>query len=151
MFEPERITWFMVADGAKARLFESKGRKLGWKLVDEWCDADARTPSRELGEDRPKRGRKSGSGGRFAVDVLSEHEKAEEAFIHERAKFLNRAEATGKFDQLVLTAPPSALGAFRKRLSADAAGKYILVLDKDLTNTPPKELYEYFKGNVERW
>jgi len=151
MFHPSRITWFMVADGTKARLFESSGRPEGWKLVNEWQDEMARSPSRDLGDDRPARGVKSGSGSRYAIDVSDEHEKAEASFIQERATFLNSSAADGAYDQLVLTAPPTALGIFRKRLSPDATAKYVSVLDKDLTNMPEQELYEYFKNNIERW
>lgn len=151
MYEPERTTWFMIADGAKARVFESRGRVHGWKLMQEWNDKEARIPSRDWGSERPSRGRKSGSGQRYAIDISSEHEKAEEAFIRERAEFINKAEAGARFTQLVLTAPPAALGAFRKRLSPEVASKHIFVLDKDLINTPNKELLEYFRCNIERW
>ncbi len=151
MIHPDRTTWFMVADGTKARLFESSRRGDRWKLIKEWRDDAARAPSRELGDDRPTRGWKSGSGTRYSVDVPSEHDKAEEAFIQKRASFLNSAATDGAYDQLVLTAPPAALGIFRKRLSPEATAKYIAVLDKDLTNMPDHELYEYFNNNIERW
>jgi len=151
MYGPKRKTWFLIADGAKARLFESLGRSRAWKLINEWEEANARSPSRELGDDRPTRGRKSGSGGGYAVDTLSEHDKAEELFVRERAGFINDAAIAGEFDQFVLTAPPAALGVFRKCLSAEVVGKYISVLDKDLTNVPENELSEYFKNNIAHW
>ncbi len=141
----------MVADGAKARLFESLGPRERWELIHEWDDAAARTPARELGGAPPVRGRNIASGGRYAVDVKSEHDKAETSFIHECTKFLNSALVDKSFDQLVLAAPPGALGEFRKRLSSDIISNFIGVFDKDLTNMPDQELFEYFKERLVRW
>ncbi|MEO1241857.1 MAG: host attachment protein [Pseudomonadota bacterium] len=151
MHVPARKTWFMIADGTKARLFESAGWRQGWKLLDEWDDAAARAPSRELGDNKPTRGVKSGSGARFAIDPSSEHDKAEDSFIRERADFLNDAANGERFDQLVLTAPPAALGLFRKRLSPATTQRCISMLDKDLTNVPEPELRDYFQTNLKRW
>ncbi len=147
----KRKTWFLVADGTKARVFESEGPKTSWECVEEWRDDDARAPARELGADRPVRGRKIGSGQNYAIETPSEHDKAEAAFIRQCADFINASARKGAFDQLALAAPPRALGEFRKRLSADAAGKYISVLDKDLTNLSDHDLLKYYRTHIERW
>ncbi len=120
-------------------------------LVEEWRDNPARSPTRDLGDNRPTRGRKSGSGARFAVDAQNEHEKAEESFVATLASFLNTSALNGKYDQLVVAATPSALGILRKQLSSDTIAKQTAVFDKDLTNMPEKELREYFQDNIERW
>lgn len=151
MYRPKRTTWFLVADGTRGRLFESAGYKEPWTLIDEREDEAARAPDRELGSERPGRGVKSGSGARYAVEAASEHDKAEKAFIEERALFLNAAEREGAFDQLVLAAPPRALGALRAKLSPETIARCIGVFDKDLTKTPEKELEDYFKQKLERW
>jgi protein required for attachment to host cells len=151
VLKPKRKTWFIIADGSKARCFESSGPRKKWTLFDEKSNPDARAPERALGSERPTRGVKIGSGSRFAVDALSEHEKVEETFIQERANVLNAAARDGAFDQIVLAAPPAALGVFRKRLSPEVTSKFIGVFDKDLTNMPDQELFEYFKGRLVRW
>jgi len=151
MYTPKQKTWFMVADGAKAKLFQSFGPRERWELINEWSDAAARTPARELGDAPPVRGRKIGSGGRYAIDVKSEHDKAEISFIHECTNFLNSGLLEKSFDQLVLAAPPGALGEFRKRLSTDITSSLVGVFDKDLTNMPDQELFEYFKERLVRW
>jgi protein required for attachment to host cells len=151
MYRPKRKTWFMIADGAKARLFESLGPRERWELIHAWDDAAARMPTRELGDAPPVRGRNIGSGGRYAVEVKSEHDKAEASFIHECTKFLNSALLDKSFDQLVLAAPPGALGEFRNCLSSDIISNFIGVFDKDLTNMPDQELFDYFKKHLVRW
>jgi len=151
MLTPKRITWFLIADGAKARLFESAGPKAEFTLKNEWSAPDARTPSRELGRDRPARGRNIGTGAPYAVDVPSPHNKAEEEFLTDGALDLNDAHKRDEFDQLLIAAPPTALGLLRKKLAPDVIAKLIGVLDKDLTYLPENDLHAYLLEALERW
>ena len=152
MLTPKRITWFLVADGAKARLFESYGPKAPWDRKGEWSDAGARAPSRELGRDRPARGRTIGTGAPFAVEApASLHDKAEEAFLAARAEELNQANSNDDFDQLAIAAAPAALGHLRKKLAAEVTAKLIGLFDKDLTNMADQDLHVYFLDKLERW
>ena len=104
-----------------------------------------------LWRDRPARGRTIGSGAPFAVQKASEHDKAGQAFLAARAQDITEAGKQGRFDQLVVAAPPSALGILRKKLPADATAKLIGVYDKDLTNEDEHNLQEYFLGTLEHW
>lgn len=150
MSTPSKNTWFIVADGAKALVFQSAGARAGWTLIHEWRDA-ARVPDRDLGRDRPIRGRTIGTGAPFAIDAPSLHDAAERAFIEERAVFLNAAAAKNSFGKLVLAAAPKALGILRKALGPEASSRVIAVFDKDLTKTPGDELLKYFVQRLERW
>ena len=149
MLIPKRRTWFFVADGAKARLFESAGFREPWNLKKEWCDDNARLPARELENERPGRGHTVGSGGRYSIVKRSKHEAAESAFAKAQTEFINSSLA--EFDQLVLVAPPGALGEIRKSLSTETTAKLIGVFGKDLTNMPDQELHGYFQKRLERW
>ncbi len=148
---PKRTTWFLIADSAKARIFESSGPKGVWTLVEETADDDARKPSRDLGRDRPPRGRTIGTGAPFAVTESSEHEKAGQAFLFARVQRIVEAGKQDRFDQLVIAAPPAALGAIRKQLSVETTATLIGVYDKDLTNETEQDLHEYFLEKLERW
>ncbi len=149
---PKRTTWFFVIDKAKARIIESAGVKSGWDLIEEWVDEAARSPARDLERDRPPRGRISGTGEPFAIDARkSEHDKAGEAFLSARACDLEEAVKNNRFDQLVIAAPPGALGVLRKRLHADVTAKIIGVFDKDLTNETDHDLHAYFVDKLEHW
>lgn len=148
---PKRTTWFFIADSAKARLFESTGPQGDWSLTNEWSDDDARAPSRDLERDRPTRGRTIGTGAPFAVEGKSEHDKAGEAFLAARAQDLAEAVGQSKFDQLVISAPPGALGLLRKKLHVDVTATLIGVYDKDLTNESERGLHDYFIDKLEHW
>ncbi len=106
-------------------------------------------PARELESERPGRGHTIGAGTRYAIETRSEHDKAEETFVKARAKFVSSA--IDDYDQLVLAASPKVLGIMRKALPADVTAKFIGVFDKDLTNMPDQELYQYFQKHLERW
>ena len=149
MLAPKRTTWFIIADGAKARLFESLAFREPWRLEHEWRDETARLPSRALENERPGRGRTIGSGSHYAVGGRSKHDEAEKAFVKTRAEFI--VASFERYDQLVLAAPPGALGEFRKHLPAKVTAKLIGVFDKDLTNMPDQELQAYFVKQLERW
>ncbi|WP_165793700.1 host attachment protein [Hyphococcus luteus] len=149
---PKRTTWFLIADSAKARIIESNGpHQGGWRVIEEWADEDARTPSRELERDRPPRGRTIGTGEPFTMEGRSEHDKAGEAFLAARAGDLAEAAKQTRYDQLVIVAPPSALGYLRKKLHPDVTAKVIGVYDKDLTNETERELHAYFVEKLEHW
>lgn len=151
MYKPQRTTWFLVADGSRMRLFESKGVKEPWDMIDCQEADDARKFSREIGRERPGRGRKSGPNARYAMNGAEPHEKLENEFIGGLAGILNKAAEEDKFDQLVIAAPPKALGALRAKLQPQLTAKYIGVFDKDLTNISEKDLFEYFQERLVRW
>ena len=148
---PKRTTWFLIADSAKSRIFESSGPGGTWTLVEENADEDARKPSRDLGRDRPPRGRTIGTGAPFSVTEADDHEKAGQEFLLARVQDIVEAEKKERFDQLVVAAPPAALGVIRKKLPADTTAKLIGVYDKDLTNETAQDLHDYFLEKLERW
>jgi len=146
-----RITWFLFADHAKARLYSSEGFSKPWALEREWFEADARKADRELSSAPPARNRKIGSGNRYSVEEPSPSDQAGEQFVTALAQFLNEAAREGRFHQLVLAAPARALSTLRRYLRGEATEKYIAVWDKDLTNMPEAELLSYCKDRLDRW
>lgn len=151
MIIPRRTTWFVIADGSRLRIYESKGVKAPWDLVETKDINVALKPSHELARERPGRGHKTGPDSRFAVERSEPHEKMELEFLTEVAKMLNKAAQDKKFDQIVVAAPPQALGTLRAKFQPQLTAKYIGVLDKDLTNMPEPELFDYFKERLVRW
>lgn len=152
MLTPKRKTWFLVADGAKARLFESCGPNTTFTLQNEWLNDEARTPDRDLGRERPVRSRTIGTGAPYAIASRSSpHDKAEEAFLAARAHDINEGNKKQVFDQLVICAPPAALGILRKRLATEVNAAIIGIVGKDLTNSTEADLQAYFVEKLERW
>jgi protein required for attachment to host cells len=136
-------TLVVVADGAIARFFRRArpGLRLA-ELPDRHMLIDAGEPER----DRPARTHDRKGAGRHAVENrLSAHEIAEERFlvrVADKAIELVRSENPS---QLVLCAPPKALGILRGALSSDAQDRLTLSWGKDITKETSAEIDERLK------
>jgi protein required for attachment to host cells len=64
------------------------------------------------------------------------------------AHHLNEAAAAGEFDQLILAAPPRALGDLRKALGAPATQALKAEIGKDLTGIPLSDLPDHLEDYV---
>lgn len=137
------ITWVLIADGAKARLarHESTG---GGALIPVRDFDGANQPGRDLTSDRPGRTFDSAGEGRHAMQPTTDPKRYEKRrFAHELAGFLDAAAKRGDFDQLILVAPPQALGDLRDELPKAVIGMLVGELAKDLTNTPLHDLPDH--------
>lgn len=147
----ERKTWFFIADGFRMHLFETPGFNEKWRLIETREVEVTEKLSHNIGRERPGRGRKIGSDARFAVSGIDHHEKLEKDFLIELAAMLNKAANEDQFDQIVLAAPPRALGILRPKLHPALLAKSIGVFDKDLTQFSENDLVDYFKERLVRW
>ena len=138
-----KTTWVLVADGAKARLLERVGPNA--PLIPAWAkcfsESDARTPTRDLGADRPGRVHESANAARHAMEPRVDwHRYAKAQFARSVAGALEEAALKKKFDELILVAPPQALGDLRSALGQHAKALVAGEVAKDLTNLPEHEL-----------
>jgi len=146
MPEKPKITWILVADGAKARLLAQTAAKAPPTPVsgDYLANAEARTPSRELGADRPGRVQESADSARHAMEPRVDwHRYAKEQFARQVADALETAALRKEFEALVLVAPPRALGDLRAAIGPHASALVAAEIAKDLTNIPDHELPEH--------
>jgi protein required for attachment to host cells len=147
---PKKITWILVADGARARVLVNRGIGKGLEpTVDGEMEHDL-PPTRELGTDRPGRTQQRGTGGRrHAIEPhVDWHRFEKEKFSREMAALLDAAAERGDFDRLVLIAPPRTLGDLRAALGAKARGKVHAEVDKDLTHVTLHDLPGYLADVV---
>ena len=137
------ITWILVADSARARLFFNDGPGKGVKPVSDKVFRHATPPGREIMSDRPGRTFDSVGGGRHAKEPRTDPRKVEKrSFAHELAAMLDEGLKQGKFERLVLVAPPGELGLLREELSAAVQKRVSAELNKDLTGVAPSEMPE---------
>lgn len=136
------VTWVTVADGEKAVVLRN-------------CDTDAKPdlrvvsvreidnpPDREQSVDRPGRmndGR-AGSARKSAVEETDFHKLAKAQFAKELAARLNRAAHSGRFDRLVVIAPPTTLGELRAEYGPNLKSRLVAEIDKDLTKHPIEDI-----------
>jgi protein required for attachment to host cells len=136
---PEKA-WLVVCDAVKALVLRNDGE--GGKLALTQVDmAFHPVPfSHELGTEGPGRVFKSGGGGRSAVDITDLHLEEETAFLIQLAEQLDKAVAEHKVGNIVLVAPPKALGILRQHLAEPTRKLISAELDKDLARLPLPEI-----------
>ena len=145
---PKKVTWILVADGARARVLMNKGIGKGLEPAINGEMARDVPPTRELGTDRPGRSQQRGVSGRHAFEPhVDWHRFEKEKFSKQMAELLDAAAERGAYDRLVLIAPPRTLGDLRSALGAKARGKIHAEVDKDLTHVTVQELPDYL-GDV---
>ena len=142
-------TWVLVADAARARIFENTGKGTGLTIVqDMTLDADL-APSRELGTDRPGRSFDSVGSGRHAMESPSDlHRQQKRQFARRVAEVIEERQARKSFDRLVLVAPPVTVGDLRAALPAKVKAVVTAEVIADLTSTPMSELPEHLAAHV---
>lgn len=139
---PKRlVTWFVIADGSRARIVTSPSEKAAWHVVAAYeCD-EAHVPARDIMSDRPGRAQESAYSGNHAIEPRQDaHRARKEAFIRHLADALREANGRAAFDALVLYADPRSLAALRDAIDEETRAKVKRMVAKDLTKVPLAEL-----------
>ena len=132
-------TWILVADGSRAKVYESPGH--GSALREIFHEEAAALRTREIVSDRGGRRGDTVGGGRHDVGTSSDPQRHNErAFARHVCEFLDRAAGERAFDRLILTAAPATLGDIRDLLSKASRARVAAELDKDLVSVAPGEL-----------
>ena len=134
-------TWILVADGARAMIVLNEGPGRGLKTVPGREIKIENPPTRDLGSDRPGRAQESIGGARHAIAPRADwHDQRKEEFARAVARTLDTDAAGGRFDRLVLIAPPATLGHIRAALKPATRKLVEGEINKDLTHLPVDEL-----------
>jgi len=138
--------WVVVCDGRKALILENVGDAdypdLRIRDVDKTDDA----PTAALGSDRPGRVHQSANSRRSAMEETDLHEQAEDAFLADLVHRLDAALLSKVVKDLVIVAPPRALGALRKVYSNHIRSALVAEIDKDLTTMPADQIEKHLVG-----
>lgn len=138
------VTWVLVADGARARLFVNDGVGKGIKPALEQEFIGTNLPSREIASDRPGRSFDSGGEGRHAMEPATDPQRHEkQVFARAIADLLDDARKKNAFERLVIVAPPRALGDLRSEFGTELMGMVSAELNKDLTKLPTRDLPDH--------
>lgn len=134
-------TWIVVADSARARIFESSGKTDDLRLAKDLEHPASQAHERDLITDRPGRTFDSNGPGRHAMSESvspKEHESAK--FCKTLSDAIEHARNEQAFDRLVIVAAPAFLGQLRKMLSASAAQLVTLEIDKNLAQMDEQDI-----------
>ena len=127
--------WVLVADASRARVFAADNR-VGNDLEEltDRLHPESRLHNRDLVSDRPGRASDRGSVARSSVEEEGgpkEHEAT--VFARELAGMLTEGAGEGRFEHLVLCAPPAFMGELREKLDAGVRQRVSAEVTKDLT------------------
>jgi len=140
----KKVTWILVADGARARVLRNEGVGKGLQSALNGEMVHDLPPTRELGTDRPGRAQQRGTGSRHAIQPhVDWHRFEKEKFSKEMASLIDSAAERGAFHRLVLIAPPRTLGDLRAALGQKARSLVLAEIDKDLTHVTIQELPDH--------
>jgi protein required for attachment to host cells len=132
--------WYVIADGGRARFVAGDGEGT-FRTLSSFVSTELHKSAHELGRDRPARVKESASPARSAIEPRRDlHNAAKEDFIRSVADTLAAELKEGKFDELVLVAPPGVIVELKHSLSKPTAKVVVNELHKDLTKVPDHEL-----------
>ncbi len=153
MFEECAVTttWVLVADGAKARLFEMAARDGQWVEIDCLVNPEGRTRGRDLTTERRPMVDESRTPLRHALEPHTPpREKSAERFVRALREVLEQGRAHGRYERLVLVAPSHFLGLLRSGLG-DPLCEYVTAeIRRDLTALPAVEVRARLPGRLFR-
>jgi protein required for attachment to host cells len=141
-------TWVVIADAARARVFETRGRGTKLAAVDDMAMDVELAPSRELASDRPGRSFESVGSTRHAMEGTDPHREQKRRFARRIAEAVEARQAANSFDRLVLVAPPVTMGDLRAVLPAKVKAAVAAEVVADLTNTPMRELPAHLSEHI---
>ncbi|MEX2647433.1 MAG: host attachment protein [Alphaproteobacteria bacterium] len=139
-------TWVLVADGGRARVLAGRGLGKGLDLVME-READLKRTS-ELGTDRPGRSFESATTARHAYAEPDYHREQEQVFLRGLVDYLDAQRTAGRYQSLVIVAPPTALGDLRKAIGTRLGGLVKAEINKDLTKVSAHDLPSHLADAV---
>ncbi|HET7306335.1 MAG TPA: host attachment family protein [Gammaproteobacteria bacterium] len=126
-------TWIVVADSARARIFETAAHGRELKEIEDLSHPESRLHEGDLrtGEAGSRQQRlpmaRSASG-----PTTPAHDKHTEGFARDIARYLDDARHRGRFDELIVAAAPALLGELRDHLDAPTRERIVREIDKNL-------------------
>ena len=134
-------TWVLIADAARARVYEMRGKGKGLTAVEDMALDAELAPSREIGTDRPGRAFNSVGSLRHAMESPTDPNREQKRrFARRIAEAVEERQAAGSFDRLVVVAPAVTMGDLRAALPDRVKASVTAEVVADLTNTPVNEL-----------
>jgi protein required for attachment to host cells len=143
------VTWVLVADGKRARILSNDGPGRGLEAVPGGERSIELKPTREIVSDKPGRSFESAAKAHHAVEPKIDWHRFEKTkFARGMAKLLDEAGAEGRFDRLVLVAPPRTLGDLRAAMAEATRARVQAEIDKDLTHESVHELTRHLRERL---
>ena len=132
----------LVTDGGRAIVFRNHGQVGKPDLRQLKVYAHDNPPSREIGTDKPTRVSESVGSRRSTAEQPDYHQQAENRFVEQIAADMEADLKAGEFEEMIVVAPPVALGVYRKAASQRLQQATLMEINKDLTKHAAAEVAE---------
>lgn len=132
----------LVTDGGRAIVFRNAGQAGKPDLQQLKVYAHDNPPAREQGTGKPGRVNESAGYRRSAAEQTDYHQQAEDRFVQDIAADMEADLRAGAFADLVVVAPPVALGVYRKAASQKLQQATLMEINKDLTKHSAADVAE---------
>lgn len=140
-------TWVLIADGGHAKVLETDASRQGLEAQADMDMSVELPPSRDLVSDRPVRSYESRGHARHAKgDKVDPHRELKRAFAKSVGKALETRLAAGRFEKLVVVAPPPALGDLREAFPKKVRAKVVAEIAQDLVKTPKARIWSHLEA-----
>jgi protein required for attachment to host cells len=134
-------TWILVADSARARLFETGAVDGDLQEIGGYANPQARTKPSDEGHERKPRVQESASSARHAIEPHTDAaDKSAQSFAHGLAEILDHGRIEHDYTRLLLVAPPRFLGQLNSALDRQVAKLVVQTVGKDVTKASPTEI-----------
>ena len=133
-------TWILVANAARARLFENTGISKGLTLLSEFDHPQSRLKGSDLVSDRPGFMQSSGNGHGARQPATDPKQNEAEHFAQEIARNLEQGRGHNKYERLILVVGSPFLGTLKGRLSHQVLALTSDTLEKDYTSANEREI-----------
>ena len=117
---PKKITWIVVANAERCRVFEEQRRGGELQELPVWTQERTFADAPRAHHEKSVQGQRFGYGQAVVNERDFAHE-AERAFLARLAAGLDLAAAKRSYEALILVAPPHALGVLRDELGRGAS------------------------------
>ena len=138
------LTWVVVADSARARIFEWTGRNVSLNELIDLTNSQARLREQALTSDRP--GMAFGSHGqsrRRMQNSKSEVDNSVVAFARDIAAELKTGLDQHSYERFVLMAAPEFLGQLRAQLDAQVGKRLVESVSVNLAKEDQKVIQDH--------
>lgn len=141
--------WVLICDGGKAILAENAGdaQALNLKVRETFENPDP--PTHEQGTDKPGRLFAGPGEARSATEPTDFHQQAEDIFLRDIANRLDRNIGEGHIEQLIVVAPPRALGVLRREFSPAVHKAVRREVEKDYVHMPIHEVERHLSRQLQ--
>jgi len=124
--------WVLVCDGTKALVLKNHGNADAVALKTVEVFDEPQPPARDLGTSKPGRVYQSFSSARSSTEETDWHDENEIAFLIKIAGELDRLVSAHAIKNIIIVAPPRALGVLRQHLSTQVRAVVTAEIGKDL-------------------